>query len=309
MPSPRRASQRAFTLIELLVVIAIIAILVAILLPALGKARSLARNAKCLSNARQLGLAMQLYAKDSKDWYPVVPFNAKAKTAWSSNPRYLDQQWVRGGLAGLFSLNQVGDGTPDTGFLGLAGTTDEDEPGEMYDGGNRIPLLKRYLDGREALYCPADKTDLFFSKGTAYSPSSNDWSKAILKSPHAPRSDNDIISYNISYMYIVGLKTDEPVIITPAPMFGDETNGNDLSTDSFYGNLDAGTKQANGLTEGFYSAQDNHGKDGGNWTFSDGHSEFLKGNIENRFFSTSNITATSINVIDNKRSFRVQTID
>jgi prepilin-type N-terminal cleavage/methylation domain-containing protein/prepilin-type processing-associated H-X9-DG protein len=57
-----RRSGRGFTLIEVLVVVAIIALLVAILLPALSRARAQARNAMCLSNEKQFGLAMQQFA-------------------------------------------------------------------------------------------------------------------------------------------------------------------------------------------------------------------------------------------------------
>jgi prepilin-type N-terminal cleavage/methylation domain-containing protein/prepilin-type processing-associated H-X9-DG protein len=68
-------AKSAFTLTELLVVIAIISILAALLLPALSSGRDAGRKAQCLSNLRQIGIAIQTYAADNDG---TIPFGPKA---------------------------------------------------------------------------------------------------------------------------------------------------------------------------------------------------------------------------------------
>ena len=64
-------SKNAFTLIELLVVIAIIALLVALLFPVFSTIRGKARQSVCVSNLKQLGMAVAMYSADYDDRYPL----------------------------------------------------------------------------------------------------------------------------------------------------------------------------------------------------------------------------------------------
>lgn len=315
--TPRTRCQ-AFTLIELLVVIAIIALLIGILLPALGKARDAGRMAKCLSGLRQNGLAMTLYANQNKDWYPLIPMDTNTRRNFTRTPRsagFLEKQDVRGGLAGLFSLRQVGDGVN----TGLNASKDPDSPDLIYPDktekglkGPDTPVMRGFLESFGTLTCPADRVDFNYGLPYAADIGNSKITGATQVVPKAPANEEQIIHYNISYLYIAGLKTDEPSVISAVPLLGDETNWPDVRTQAWY--RGTGANATNIARIGGPSAKadnygelDNHGVGQAQWVFTDGHAATLKGDIESNFF-TANKT-TSITAVDPFRDQYVYTMD
>jgi len=107
---------RGFTLLELLVVMGIIAVVAAVLLPALSAARRRARRVACMSNLRQLGIALGLYLHDFDGYFPQslsVDARGRWRTVLDALRPYL------GGPKDLFLCPADAVGAVDFSFLGL----------------------------------------------------------------------------------------------------------------------------------------------------------------------------------------------
>ena len=139
--APRFERFLAFTLIELLVVIAIIAILAALLLPALAKAKEKAARTACISNLRQLGLAMAMYTNDNNDMLPWCQWYNNYGPSWIYLP-YALQPF------------QPGQGRAPDPYITVGNS--------LIDNTNEIPYVQQgvyysYIRSRPVYYCPLDK--------------------------------------------------------------------------------------------------------------------------------------------------------
>src|SRR6185436_11461156 len=116
-------TQRAFTLVELLVVIGIIAVLIGILLPVMGRAREQGRRIACLSNLRQLHMAVMMYEQ-----------------AWKTLPGPT--------LPAIFDYEVVND--PNGPFAGAS--NDYYRARQL---SNAEVLMKYLNNSRQVFYCPS----------------------------------------------------------------------------------------------------------------------------------------------------------
>ncbi len=140
--------QRGFTLIELLVVIAIIAILAAILFPVFAQARESARATACISNCKNMGLAIHMYAQDYDGGFPMGTYPGPRN--WEVNPDvnpYPPNNQCLDKFNNLVGFNP-GDGGPN--FTGCA------YGGEFYRT-LMVLQLGPYIKNKQIFYCPSDK--------------------------------------------------------------------------------------------------------------------------------------------------------
>ena len=110
-----------FTIIELLMVIAIIAILAGMLLPALNKARDMAKKINCVSNQKSCGTAVIMYAGDYKEWHPLAFVGDNFYTNWEY--RNIINQfagWAIGLYTGYRYVNANSQNAPKVMFCSAA---------------------------------------------------------------------------------------------------------------------------------------------------------------------------------------------
>ena len=119
--------RQGFTLIEMLVVISVIALLLSILMPVLSSVKETARKTKCLSNVRQLGLALNMYAEDYEGRVPPRDYDEGAVWVYllksyyitpkllhcPSDRRDIDQSYLMNGFIDYFAMHSYNSNWDD----------------------------------------------------------------------------------------------------------------------------------------------------------------------------------------------------
>jgi len=256
-----------FTLIELLVVVAIIAILAAMLLPALARAREMARRAVCMNNLKQIGLLLNMYANDYEGWFPS---NIDSESYSTSSTK-----WESPGLAPYVELYKDKNGNYPNVSLSLQLLTGQ------YDliANDNIFEGPKYTNNYNLFVCPASQGrpstngHLFWNKPG--------WNSGYFWYNHGPWT-------TCTYTYAVGLTNKsnllQKLLSTSSPAIPKTSPSDVAIMADLWGNagktpqeINSGMWWAATGTNGWWSnlfTGNPHGLYGANFLYCDGHAQF-----------------------------------